>query len=138
MNTLNPDFTTSMKCNYFFEKEQNLKFVMIDGDGDGDYDTIGELNTTMGSLMGARAQMFTGTLTDKHGNGNRGQIIVRTEAIQESNEAIAFSLSMREVNNMGGGCMGMCDEQFPWQVEVQKEVPQSQQYVNVANIGMSD
>ena len=45
---------------------------MIDGDGDGDYDTIGEINTNMGQLMGARAQMFTGTLTDKNGNGNRG------------------------------------------------------------------
>ena len=71
-NSLNPDFTTSLKCNYFFEKVQQLKLVMIDGDGDGDYDTIGELNTNMGQLMGARAQMFTGTLTDKNGNGNRG------------------------------------------------------------------
>ena len=38
---------------YFFEKVQNYKFVMIDGDGDGDYDTIGEVETTMGQLMGA-------------------------------------------------------------------------------------
>jgi hypothetical protein len=29
--------------NYFFEKAQNIKFVMIDGDGSGDYDTIGEI-----------------------------------------------------------------------------------------------
>ena len=49
-----------------------MKFVMIDGDGDGDYDTIGELNCNMGQIMGARAQTYTANLTDKHGNGNRG------------------------------------------------------------------
>lgn len=54
-NSLNPDFTTTFRVNYYFERVQNLKFVMIDGDGEGDYDTIGELNCTMGQLMGARA-----------------------------------------------------------------------------------
>jgi hypothetical protein len=30
--------------NYFFERAQNLKFVLIDGDGSkNDYETIGEL-----------------------------------------------------------------------------------------------
>ncbi len=43
---------------YFFEKQQNFKFVMIDGDGDGDYDTIGEVTTTMGKVMGAPKQIF--------------------------------------------------------------------------------
>jgi hypothetical protein len=41
--------------NYFFEKSQQLKFVMIDGDGSSSYDTIGEIQTTMGSIMGAKA-----------------------------------------------------------------------------------
>ena len=71
-NSLNPDFTTSFTVNYYFERVQELKFVMIDGDGDRDYDTIGELNCTMGQLMGARAQMYTANLTEKNGNGNRG------------------------------------------------------------------
>lgn len=62
---------------YFFEKVQNYKFVMIDGDGDGDYDTIGEVETTMGALMGALKQTFTADLI-KNGQGNRGQLIVRT------------------------------------------------------------
>ena len=43
-NSLNPDFKTRIVMNYFFEKAQNLKFVMIDGDGSANnYDTIGEL-----------------------------------------------------------------------------------------------
>lgn len=43
MNNLNPDFKTRLTMNYFFEKSQQLKFVMIDGDGAGSYDTIGEM-----------------------------------------------------------------------------------------------
>lgn len=40
-NNLNPDFQTSFRMGYFFEKQQDLRFVLIDGDGGGDYDTIG-------------------------------------------------------------------------------------------------
>lgn len=43
MNNLNPDFKTCICMNYFFEKAQDLKFVMIDGDGAGDFDVIGEI-----------------------------------------------------------------------------------------------
>ena len=54
---------------YYFEKEQNLKFIMIDGDGNGDYDVIGEVITTMGKVMGA--PVFTENLTHK-GKSNCG------------------------------------------------------------------
>ena len=42
---------------YFFEKAQKLKFVMIDGDcsKNDEYDLIGEVETTMGNIMGAKA-----------------------------------------------------------------------------------
>jgi hypothetical protein len=44
INNLNPDFKTRIVMNYFFERAQNLKFVLIDGDGSkDDYETIGEL-----------------------------------------------------------------------------------------------
>ena len=32
---------------------------MIDGDGAGDFDLIGVVETTMGGIMGARAQVLT-------------------------------------------------------------------------------
>ena len=57
-NNLNPDFTTRITLNYFFEKAQRLKFEMIDQDCDKDhneFDMIGSLETTMGSIMGAKA-----------------------------------------------------------------------------------
>lgn len=57
---------------------------MIDWDGSGDYDRIGENQTTMGALMGAKKQVFTGPLTLPGQNKNRGTLIVRAEAVEES------------------------------------------------------
>jgi p-aminobenzoyl-glutamate transporter AbgT len=37
-NNLNPDFKTNIAMNYFFEKQQQLKFVIVDDDGSGNYD----------------------------------------------------------------------------------------------------
>ena len=45
---------------------------------------IGDVEVTIGNLMGAQAQMWTGNLTYKTSD-NRGKLIVRTEAIQDSN-----------------------------------------------------
>ena len=42
---------------------------MIDDDGGGDYDLIGEAYSTMGAIMGAKAQMWTTNLT-KGGSSN--------------------------------------------------------------------
>ena len=57
INNLNPNFSTSIIMDYFFEKAQKLKFVFIDGDCSkhDDYDLIGEVETTMGNIMGAKA-----------------------------------------------------------------------------------
>ena len=56
---------------YYFEKIQEFKILMIDGDGGGDYDTIGEVEVTMGKLMGAKQQTWTSNLTYQ-GQANRG------------------------------------------------------------------
>ena len=53
-NDVNPNFANGFEIAYWFEKVQKLKFVMIDGDGDGDYDEIGEIEVPMGQLMGAK------------------------------------------------------------------------------------
>ena len=65
-NTLNPDFSTSITYPYYFEKEQHLKITIIDGDGLGEYDKIGEVFFTLGNVMGARAQTWQGKLTVKN------------------------------------------------------------------------
>jgi len=45
---LNPDWRTSFQLGYFFEKKQELKFKIVDDDGDGDSDFLGELEATLG------------------------------------------------------------------------------------------
>lgn len=55
MNNLNPDFKTAINMNYYFEKMQKLKFVMIDHDDTSADDLIGEIETNCGALMGAKA-----------------------------------------------------------------------------------
>ena len=61
-NTLNPDFETSFTVDYYFEKAQNFRFVMIDGDNyadeTADYDEIGSVEVQMGRLMGAPKQVW--------------------------------------------------------------------------------
>ena len=58
---MNPDFRTLVTMNYYFEKMQKIKFHMIDGDGES-YETIGEVETSVGALMGAKAQTWSAPL----------------------------------------------------------------------------
>ena len=70
-NNLNPDFQTSFNVSYFFEKVQHYKFMMVDVDNGDSYDTIGEVEVTMGNLMGAKRQTWTANLA-ANGSQNRG------------------------------------------------------------------
>ena len=81
---------------YFFEKVQNFKFLIIDGDG-STYDTIGSVETTMGKLMGAKKQMFTSNLSHE-GRSDRGQLIVRTQAVAVSNEVARLNMKWNNVS----------------------------------------
>jgi hypothetical protein len=68
--------------NYYFEKVQKLRFVMIDADDNsGSGDEIGICETTLGNIMGARQQTFTTDLIEPDRKDKRGQIIIRADAI---------------------------------------------------------
>jgi hypothetical protein len=82
-NNLNPDFTQKITLNYFFEKVQKLKFVMIDADDNsGNGDEIGICETTLGNIMGAKQQTFTTDLIEPGKKDKRGQIIIRADSVQ--------------------------------------------------------
>ena len=38
-------------------------------------------------------------------------------------------MRLENVNNRGGGCLGMCQENFEYRFEIQKQVPGTDQYV---------
>jgi hypothetical protein len=89
---LNPKFGKHISCKYYFEKDQKLRFEVRDDDGKNSFDEIGHVETTMGSIMGARAQTWTGALEYKGSTKNRGKIIVSAESIAQSNTEIHMQI----------------------------------------------
>ena len=128
-NNLNPDFTRAFEMSYYFEKSQEIRFLMIDGDGDGSYDTIGSVETTIGKVMGSKQQTFTDTLY--HNGKSGGTIIVKAEAVQESKQAVSFNYSWANIRNQIPSCLGLCNEPTRVRLEVQREVAGQGRYVRV-------
>lgn len=52
-NDLNPDFTTFFTLDYSFEKQQKVKFTILDKDVTNS-EEIGSIETQVGSIMGAQ------------------------------------------------------------------------------------
>jgi len=52
-NNLNPDFTTFFTLDYSFEKQQKVKFTILDKDVTSS-EEIGSIETQVGSIMGAK------------------------------------------------------------------------------------
>jgi len=120
-NNLNPDFEKYFTISYSFEKQQRLRFVILDQDIT-DAEEIGFFETTLGNVMGSKNQTMTGQLRIARSNANRGQIIVRAEAVSESNHVIIYQITAHGLANKGGGCAGMCSEVRPVFYEIQREV----------------
>jgi hypothetical protein len=66
-NNLNPDFTIHIDANFYFEKNQKLRFEFIDDDGgDSDdpyFDLIGTTEIFLAQIMSAKGQTITRPLT---------------------------------------------------------------------------
>ena len=58
--------------------------------------------------MGAKAQTLTADLHLEGKSSSRGLIIIRAEAIKESNVTAHFQMRWTNLNNKRAGCMGMC------------------------------
>ena len=77
---------------------------MLDDDG-GSTEEIGYYETTLGNIMGSRNQTLTVDLKHDSSEGKkRGQIIVRAEAVTESNHKVAYQMSATDLDNNTGGC----------------------------------
>lgn len=105
-NNLNPDFSTAISMSYFFEKMQKLKFVMMDSDDSTADDLIGEVETNVGAIMGAKAQCLEKELQVKGSSASRGRLVVRAEAVQQSNECYHMQFKWDNAGNVTSGCCG--------------------------------
>ncbi len=61
LNNLNPDFTTTFNIDFYFEKQQYLKFQVYDVDDNG-LEHIGDCETTISKIMGSKRQTFVSDL----------------------------------------------------------------------------
>ena len=71
---------------------QKLKFVMHDIDDDDNYDVIGDIETTLGAVLHSRNQMFMDRLQFEGKENKIGVIMVRGEAVEETNQTASFRL----------------------------------------------
>lgn len=104
LNNLNPDFTRTFNIDYFFEKEQWVKFEVYDDDNTG-LEHIGDCETTLAKIMTANKQTFIADLTLPQQTASRGKIVVRADSVAQSNDEVTFRVRA-EIQSQGGFCCG--------------------------------
>jgi hypothetical protein len=82
---LNPDFKTTIDLDFFFEREQLLRFEFIDDDGGDDgqpfYDIIGVNTLALSTIMASRGQTVTRALVHPtKADKARGMMIVKAQS----------------------------------------------------------
>ena len=101
-NNLNPDFEKSFILSYYFERHQYIKFEIIDGDNAlGGHDMIGSAETTVGTILGSKQQTFMSDLSMQGSSKSRGKLIVRADAVKESNMDVRMKLGARNLPSTG-------------------------------------
>ena len=104
-HNLNPDFTTSFTIEYFFEKEQFLKFELYDQDVFS-YDHLGDCEVKLGRIIGSKKQTFFGELTLPGVTASRGKIIVRAEAVKDTNNLLEMKIACQKLPDRGSCICG--------------------------------
>ena len=73
-----------IRVDYHFEEAQNMRVVVWDRDDTTADDLIGIADFTMAEVMTTAGQGFTKTLSDKTGNGKRGEVYIDAEAVSNT------------------------------------------------------
>jgi hypothetical protein len=77
---LNPKFVTSFQIDYFFEKEQRIKFTVIDIDNNNEYEHLGTCITTLAKIINA-SEGFKQELFSLEGKKTNQKIIISSNYI---------------------------------------------------------
>ncbi|KAM9975211.1 hypothetical protein ACTFIW_008689 [Dictyostelium discoideum] len=89
-NNLNPVFKKTVTIDYHFERIQNLKFEVLDIDGGGKNDTIGDFSITLGNIISKPGKKVIGEI--KCNGKQTGTIEIIAEEIQETGQNIILKL----------------------------------------------
>lgn len=103
-DNLNPQFSTPICLDYYFEEVQNLRFECVDIDKHG-FDMIGSMRCTLGEIIGGRGSELARVFTqprksfEKNKHGKAPVCIVRADEISGSKDAkITFSFYASKVD----------------------------------------
>ena len=100
-NTLNPDFAKKIKITYFFEEQQQLKFVIYDLDSNSaqleDHDFLGKTETTLAKLVSAGT--LQEPLYDPSRKSHFGSIIVTAEEMEACKEELTVQFAGKDLVN---------------------------------------
>ncbi|CAD8199413.1 unnamed protein product [Paramecium pentaurelia] len=96
-DNLNPNFTKTFIIDYFFECQQPLKFIVNDDDGNGKFDFIGSVETTLGSIAGSRDQVLIVDI--KKGTKKTGSLIVKAEQVRSLNQKLRMQIYGSQLPN---------------------------------------
>lgn len=109
LNNLNPDFTKTFTIDYYFEREQQIKFEVYDVD-ETELEHIGNCETTLAKIMTSNKTTF---IADLHLPGrpseSRGKIVVRGDSVAQSNDDIQFRVRANLSLSLGGCLCGSDD-----------------------------
>ena len=109
--SLNPDWAKSFVIDYYFEKNQEIRFEVYDED-DSRREEQGNHTTTVSALIGAKNQTYAGDLTQAKKSGNRGTIIVKTDSVKDSNKWAILTVQVRDLIPMQNCLWGVSDDPF--------------------------
>jgi len=71
-NNLNPDFKTTIEVFYQFEVSQTVRIEVVDMEGKDSFEQIGIIETSLGSLVSAKQNTFTGDIYKAGDKKSRG------------------------------------------------------------------
>eukprot|EP01028_Stygiella_incarcerata_P010829 TRINITY_DN583_c0_g1_i1.p1 TRINITY_DN583_c0_g1~~TRINITY_DN583_c0_g1_i1.p1 ORF type:complete len:565 (-),score=145.11 TRINITY_DN583_c0_g1_i1:129-1823(-) len=90
---LNPKWVKGFTVNYYFERQQYLRFSVYDIDNPSDslekHDFLGSFDCVMGDIVTAAGKTLTGDL-GRPGHKNKGKISIYCEEMAEINDIVMF------------------------------------------------
>lgn len=89
-NNLNPQFVTYFEIDFYFEKDQKVKFQLYDIDVGSRKENLGVFETSMARIMGSHSQTLVGNL-DRGGKKRQGQITIKLEKVAHCNDMVFFT-----------------------------------------------
>ena len=89
-NNLNPNFKKIFSVDYMFEQKQECQFDVIDVDGSGSFDHLGQCSTTLGAIIGSRNNTLILDLVNPKSNQKikKSKIILLADKIIDCNDFI--------------------------------------------------